>query len=103
VDDASGNGSASNEGFHIRLRRFGWREVKKPDPAAEQALVKVLAVSVNPADWRSIRAEPFFSRVTLGLLRPEHRMPGGDIAGRVQAVGSGVHNSSPATRSVPTC
>jgi NADPH:quinone reductase-like Zn-dependent oxidoreductase len=67
-------------------------EVKKPDPAAEQALVKVLAVSVNPADWRSMRAKPFFSRATLGLLRPKHRIPGVDVAGRVQAVGSGVHD-----------
>ncbi len=67
-------------------------EVKKPDPAAEQALVKVLAVSVNPADWRSMRAKPFFSRATLGLLRPKHRIPGVDVAGRVQSVGSGVHD-----------
>ena len=35
-------------------------EVEKPAPAAAQALVKVLAVSVNPADWRSMRAKPFF-------------------------------------------
>jgi NADPH:quinone reductase-like Zn-dependent oxidoreductase len=65
-------------------------EVDKPVPVADEALVKVLAVSVNPADWRSIRAKPSFSRATLGLIRPKHRIPGGDIAGRVEAVGSGV-------------
>jgi NADPH:quinone reductase-like Zn-dependent oxidoreductase len=70
-------------------------EVDKPVPAADQALVKVLAVSVNPADWRSLRAKPFFSRATLGLLRPKHRIPGGDIAGRVEAVGSGVTEFKP--------
>jgi NADPH:quinone reductase-like Zn-dependent oxidoreductase len=70
-------------------------EVDKPAPAADQALVKVLAVSVNPADWRSLRAKPFFSRATLGLLRPKHRIPGGDIAGRVEAVGSGVTEFKP--------
>jgi NADPH:quinone reductase-like Zn-dependent oxidoreductase len=70
-------------------------EVEKPAPAAEQALVKVLAVSVNPADWRSMRAKPFFSRATLGLLRPKHRILGGDIAGRVEAVGSGVTQFKP--------
>jgi NADPH:quinone reductase-like Zn-dependent oxidoreductase len=70
-------------------------EVEKPDPAPEQALVKVLAVSVNPADWRSMRAKPFFSRATLGLLRPKHRIPGGDVAGRVEAVGSGVTRFKP--------
>ena len=34
-------------------------DVEKPVPAADEALVKVLAVSVNPADWRSMRAKPF--------------------------------------------
>jgi NADPH:quinone reductase-like Zn-dependent oxidoreductase len=70
-------------------------EVEKPAPAADEALVRVLAVSVNPADWRSMRAKPFFARATLGLLRPKHRIPGGDIAGRVEAVGSGVTQFKP--------
>jgi len=70
-------------------------EVEKPAPDADEALVKVLAVSVNPADWRSMRAKPFFSRATLGLLRPKHRILGGDIAGRVEAVGSGVTQFKP--------
>jgi NADPH:quinone reductase-like Zn-dependent oxidoreductase len=65
-------------------------EVEQPTPDADEVLVKVLAVSVNPADWRSMRAKPFFSRATLGLLRPKHRIPGVDIAGRVEAVGSDV-------------
>ena len=70
-------------------------EVEQPTPAADEVLVKVLAVSVNPADWRSMRAKPFFSRATLGLLRPIHRIPGVDIAGRVEAVGSDVTQFTP--------
>jgi NADPH:quinone reductase-like Zn-dependent oxidoreductase len=70
-------------------------EVEKPAPASDEVLVKVLAVSVNPADWRSMRAKPFFSRATLGLLRPKHRIPGVDVAGRVEAVGSGVTRFKP--------
>jgi NADPH:quinone reductase-like Zn-dependent oxidoreductase len=70
-------------------------EVEKPVPVADEALVKVLAVSVNPADWRSMRAKPFFSRATLGVLRPKHRILGGDIAGRVEAVGSRVTQFKP--------
>jgi hypothetical protein len=46
-------------------------EVEKPTPVPGEALVKVLAVSVNPADWRSMRAKPFFSRAALGWLRPK--------------------------------
>jgi NADPH:quinone reductase-like Zn-dependent oxidoreductase len=78
------------------LERYGppevlqMAEVERPAPAADEALVKVLAVSVNPADWRSMRAKPFFSRATSGLLRPKHRIPGVDVAGRVEALGSGV-------------
>jgi len=70
-------------------------EVEQPTPAADEVLVKVLAVSVNPADWRSMRAKPFFSRATLGLLRPKHRIPGVDIAGRVEAAGSDVTQFTP--------
>jgi NADPH:quinone reductase-like Zn-dependent oxidoreductase len=70
-------------------------EVEKPVPVADEALVKVLAVSVNPADWRSMRAKPSFSRATLGLLRPKHRILGVDIAGRVETVGSGVTQFKP--------
>jgi NADPH:quinone reductase-like Zn-dependent oxidoreductase len=70
-------------------------EVEQPTPAADEVLVKVLAVSVNPADWRSMRAKPFFSRATLGLLRPKHRILGVDIAGRVEAVGSDVTQFAP--------
>jgi NADPH:quinone reductase-like Zn-dependent oxidoreductase len=70
-------------------------EVEKPAPDADEVLVKVLAVSVNPADWHSMRGKPLFSRLTLGLVRPKHKVLGGDIAGRVEAVGSGVTRFTP--------
>jgi NADPH:quinone reductase-like Zn-dependent oxidoreductase len=70
-------------------------EVDKPTPGPNEALVRVLAVSVNPADWRSMRAKPFFARFALGLLRPKYRILGGDLAGRVEAVGSGVTRFKP--------
>ncbi len=70
-------------------------EVEKPAPDADEVLVKVLAVSVNPADWHSMRGKPLFSRATLGLLRPKQKILGVDIAGRVEAVGSGVSQFKP--------
>jgi hypothetical protein len=70
-------------------------EVEKPAPDADEVLVKVLATSVNPADWHSMRGKPLFSRATLGLLRPKHRILGVDIAGQVEAVGSGVTRFKP--------
>jgi NADPH:quinone reductase-like Zn-dependent oxidoreductase len=70
-------------------------EVDKPAPDADEVLVKVLAISVNAADWHSMRGKPLFSRATLGLLRPKHQILGVDIAGQVEAVGSGVTRFKP--------
>jgi NADPH:quinone reductase-like Zn-dependent oxidoreductase len=70
--------------------RLRMAEVDKPAPNADEVLVKVLAASVNAADWHVLRGKPLFSRATLGLLRPKHRILGVDIAGQVQAVGSDV-------------
>jgi NADPH:quinone reductase-like Zn-dependent oxidoreductase len=65
-------------------------EIDKPAPNADEVLVKVRAASVNAADWHALRGKPLFSRTTLGLLRPKHQLLGVDIAGQVEAVGSGV-------------
>ena len=70
-------------------------EVDKPAPSVDEVLVKVRAISVNPADWHSLRGKPLFSRATLGLVRPKQPILGGDIAGRVEAVGSGVTRFKP--------
>ena len=59
-------------------------------PNAGEVLVKVLAIPVNAAGWHSMRGKPLFSRATPGLLRPEHQIFGVDIAGQVEAAGSGV-------------
>lgn len=70
-------------------------EVEKPAADADEVLVKVLATSVNPADWHSLRGKPLFSRATLGLLRPKHRILGVDIAGQVEEVGTAVTQFKP--------
>jgi NADPH:quinone reductase-like Zn-dependent oxidoreductase len=70
-------------------------EVDKPGPNADEVLVRVLAASVNAADWHVLRGKPLFSRATLGLLRPKHKILGVDVAGQVEAVGSGVTRLKP--------
>ena len=70
-------------------------EVDKPAPNSGEVLVRVLAVSVNPADWHSLRGKPRFARATLGLVRPKHKILGVDIAGLVEAVGGGVTEFQP--------
>jgi NADPH:quinone reductase-like Zn-dependent oxidoreductase len=70
-------------------------EVDKPAPKADEVLVKVRAASVNAADWHVLRGKPLFSRATLGLLRPKHKILGVDIAGQVEAVGAEVTGFQP--------
>jgi NADPH:quinone reductase-like Zn-dependent oxidoreductase len=70
-------------------------EVDKPEPSSAEVLVKVLAASVNAADWHVLRGKPVFSRATLGLLRPKHKIIGVDVAGQVEAVGPGVGQFRP--------
>ncbi|MBA3918353.1 MAG: hypothetical protein C0516_07185 [Gemmatimonas sp.] len=55
-------------------------EVPVPKPAANQVLVRVHAASVNPVDWK----------LQDGGDLPLLSIPGGDFAGVVVAVGSGV-------------
>jgi NADPH:quinone reductase-like Zn-dependent oxidoreductase len=75
--------------------RLRMAEVGTPTPNPGQVLVEVLAASVNAADWHVLRGKPLFSRATLGLLRPKHKILGVDVAGQVEALGSGVTRFKP--------
>ena len=67
------------------------QEVAKPIPQADDVLIKIRAASINARDWRMMRARPFFIRLKPGgLLQPKNTILGGDVAGRVEAVGSHV-------------
>jgi len=66
-------------------------EVAMPIPADGEVRVMVQAASVNAADWRLMRADPFLARLYTGLFKPTRfQILGGDIAGRVEAVGKDV-------------
>ena len=63
-----------------------YTDVERPQPKADEILVKVHAAAVNPVDWkiRESGGERF------GLELP--LIPGGDIAGTVEEVGVDVEN-----------
>jgi NADPH:quinone reductase-like Zn-dependent oxidoreductase len=72
------------------------KDVAKPSPKDNEVLVRVYAASVNAADWRMMRADPFLVRLYAGLLKPtKFQTLGADIAGRVEAVGKNVHQFHP--------
>jgi NADPH:quinone reductase-like Zn-dependent oxidoreductase len=71
------------------------KEVEKPTPKDDEVLVKVHAASVNHTDWYLVTGEPFVARLWSGLLEPKNQIPGGDIAGRVEAVAVNVKQFQP--------
>ncbi len=66
------------------------KEVEKPIPKDNEVLVKIHAASVNYGNLVLLKGEPFLARFAFGLLKPKYSIPGGDIAGQVEAVGANV-------------
>ena len=81
----------------IVQRRYGsiddleLREIARPVPAEGEVLVRVRAASVHPDVWHVVTGFPRVLRLMgAGLRRPKQPVPGTDVAGVVEAVGSGV-------------
>lgn len=71
-------------------------EVEKPTPKEGEILVKIHAASLNAYDWHILTADIFLVRLMGGgFFRPKNRIPGADVAGTVEAVGSGVTQFQP--------
>jgi NADPH:quinone reductase-like Zn-dependent oxidoreductase len=64
-------------------------EVARPVPGPGEVLIRVKAASLNSWDWDLLRGQPFLARLG-GLLKPRHPILGADVAGVVEAVGTGV-------------
>lgn len=69
-------------------------DVPTPSPTAGQVLVRVAATSINLSDWEGLTGSPGYARFG-GLRVPRRRTLGSDIAGTVEAVGSGVTRFAP--------
>lgn len=67
------------------------REVEKPTPQAHQVLVKVQASSINALDWRRFEKLTLLGRfMNTVVIKAVNKIPGVDVAGTVEAVGSAV-------------
>jgi len=65
-------------------------EIPRPEVADAAVLIRVRAASVNAMDKYIVRGKPFFIRFMVGgLRRPRDRVRGVDVAGVVEAVGTG--------------
>jgi len=65
--------------------RLVYCDVDTPVPGDDEVLVRVHAVSLNAADYRSMK---------MGLI-PKRKIFGADIAGRVESVGKNIREFSP--------
>ena len=82
----------------VVFRRYGspdvleFTEVEKPTPADDEVLVRVHAASLNDWDYGAMLGEDVVNRILFGLSkpRPDKRILGSDVAGRVEAVGAKV-------------
>src|SRR5688500_9575859 len=70
-------------------------EVEKTTLKDNEVLVKNYAATVTPGDVIVVKGEPFPVRFWSGLLEPKHKIPGKEMAGRVEAVGKNVTQFQP--------
>ena len=71
------------------------REVDAPEVGDDAVLVRIHAASIHIGDWVLMTGVPYVMRIGTGLSKPKQRVPGTDIAGTVEAVGTRVQSLRP--------
>jgi NADPH:quinone reductase-like Zn-dependent oxidoreductase len=70
-------------------------DIDQPLVNADEVLVRVHAAAVGKGDWLTVKGLPYVARLRYGLPKPKHPVPGFDVAGRIEAVGSNVSQLQP--------
>jgi NADPH:quinone reductase-like Zn-dependent oxidoreductase len=68
------------------------KKVEKPLPKSNEVLVKIKATSITAASTFMREGKPYFGRLFLGLTKPKTKIPGTDLSGIIEAIGSEVKN-----------
>ena len=71
------------------------RDIDRPAIAEDEVLVRVRAASVHVGDWILMTGVPYVMRMGTGLSKPKNPVPGTDVAGTVDAVGTRVQSLRP--------
>ena len=71
------------------------KEVEEPTPEDNEVLIEIHAASVVYGDLALVTGKPFVARLSFGLLKPKYKIPGIDVAGRVEAAGRDVERFQP--------
>jgi NADPH:quinone reductase-like Zn-dependent oxidoreductase len=70
---------------------LSFTEVPKPTPGDGEVLVSVVAAGVDRGAWHVMAGEPYLMRILgFGFRAPRSRVPGTNIAGRVESIGRDV-------------
>lgn len=79
-------------------------DLARPVAGDDEVLIRVHAAGVDPGVWHVVTGLPYIVRLMgFGLRRPKVRVPGLDIAGRVEAVGRNVTRFRPGDEVFGTC
>jgi NADPH:quinone reductase-like Zn-dependent oxidoreductase len=94
----------------ITQDRYGSADVLVLDDVAvpvvgdDEVLIRVHAAGVGPDVWHLMTGLPYFVRLMgIGLRKPKARVPGWDVAGRVETVGKDVTGFQPGDEVFGTC
>ncbi|MHA2081777.1 MAG: alcohol dehydrogenase catalytic domain-containing protein, partial [Candidatus Thorarchaeota archaeon] len=71
-----------------------FKEVDKPTPNDDEVQVRIHAASLNGTDFEFLGGS-WSGRLTVGLRKPNNKILGSDISGRVEAVGRNVKQFQP--------
>ena len=101
TDDGQGNGAhdgpdAGDGPERLRPSRCPLApDYRQADSGRRDVLVRVHAAALHIGDSFGVRGAPLLMRMVTGLFRPKPGVPGFDVAGVVEAVGSGVTTFRP--------
>ena len=79
------------------------RRIDKPQISRDEVLVRVHAAGLHVGDCFGVRGSPLPLRAVSGLRRPKYGVPGLDVAGQVEAVGSRVTRFKPGDEVFGSC
>jgi NADPH:quinone reductase-like Zn-dependent oxidoreductase len=71
------------------------KDIDTPVVTDDAVLVQVQAAAVGKGDWLTVQGLPYIARMRYGLPRPKHPVPGFDVAGHIEAVGTNVAQLRP--------
>lgn len=65
-------------------------DLPTPEPRAKEVRIKICSTSVNSADWRLRKPDPFLVRLVFGLFKPRNPILGNTFSGVIDKIGAEV-------------